>query len=257
MKRYYKLLAAITMLSVVMFFTPLSAQAAVNFVQNVGKAPGTVTSTTLAFTSNNTAGNFIAVGVWLDASGRTVTVTDSVGNTYALAKRQANTTNVFETFILYAMNIGGGANTLTISIDGAAAVMRVIQYEFSGVALTNALDQTAGAEGTGTAVDSGSVVTGENNELIFVVGGSFTNVAWTAGTNYLNLLQIAAGAGKVAGEWQNLATAGSISGTFTLGASASWTGAIATFKSSSTATHAKVTILGGKTTITGGKVIIN
>ena len=58
---------------------------AIALVQHAGKDAGTTTSSTLAFASNNTAGNWIGVAIRAAKTGQVFTVTDTRGNTYRKA----------------------------------------------------------------------------------------------------------------------------------------------------------------------------
>src|SRR5215470_2690001 len=82
------------------------AQAAgITLVQHVGKDAGTTTTSTLAFASANTAGNFIAVAIRGGLSSSQVfTVTDSNGNTYKQAAQIGSSGSAVTTAIYYAEN---------------------------------------------------------------------------------------------------------------------------------------------------------
>ena len=94
------------------------AQAAgITLVQHVGKDAGTTTTSTLAFASANTAGNFIAVVIRGGLSSSQVfTITDSNGNTYKQAAQIGSSGSAVTSAIYYAENIKGGANTMTASM---------------------------------------------------------------------------------------------------------------------------------------------
>ncbi|HKD50949.1 MAG TPA: hypothetical protein VKB90_09135, partial [Candidatus Acidoferrum sp.] len=79
------------------------AQAAgITLVQHVGKDAGTTTTSTLAFASPNTAGNFIAVVIRGGLSSSQVfTVTDSNGNTYKQAAQIGSSGSAVTTAIYY------------------------------------------------------------------------------------------------------------------------------------------------------------
>jgi len=62
-------------------FTVPSAPTPIVLAQHVSKDAGTATSSTLAFNSNNVAGNWIAVAVRAGATNENFTVTDSSGAT--------------------------------------------------------------------------------------------------------------------------------------------------------------------------------
>ena len=111
-------------------------------VQRANKDAGTATSATLAFSSNNTAGNWIGVCIRAGHSGQVFTVTDSRGNTYRRAAQYdvtVDTPNGHTLGIFYAENIAGGVNTITVS-DTISGTMRIAIVEYSGVAATNSAD---------------------------------------------------------------------------------------------------------------------
>src|SRR5436309_2089955 len=117
------------------------AQAAgITLVQHIGKDAGTTTTSTLAFASPNTAGNFIAVVIRGGLSSSQVfTVTDSNGNTYKQAAQIGSSGSAVTNAIYYAENIKGGANTITASMT-VSGPLRFAILEYSGVATSNSLD---------------------------------------------------------------------------------------------------------------------
>jgi RHS repeat-associated protein len=133
---------------------PTVGQASVTLVQHASKDVGATTSSSLAFNSNNTAGNWIAVCVRAGLSGETITVSDSNSNTYHMAKQLNETGNGNTLAIFYAENIIGGANIVTVSITTSATI-RFAVLEYSGVATSSSLDVTAGATGSSASPSSG------------------------------------------------------------------------------------------------------
>jgi len=93
----------------------VSAATAITLVQHQSKDGGTTTSSSLAFTTSNRAGNFIAVVLRVFGTGQTLTVADTRGNTYRQAA-QFNGGTDHAGAIYYAENIGSGANTVTVSV---------------------------------------------------------------------------------------------------------------------------------------------
>jgi hypothetical protein len=79
--------------------------------------------------------------------------------------------------IYYAKNIVGGANTVTVTFNKAAAVVDVRALEYGGLDTVSPLDLTAGAAGTGTNGNSGAATIHSANELI--VGAGMTAGAFT------------------------------------------------------------------------------
>src|SRR5262245_28757887 len=92
-----------------------NARAAITLVQHAGKDAGTTTSSPLAVTANNTAGNFIAVAVRAGQVGQSVTVADTRGNTYRRAIQANAGLDGVTLALYYAEGIAGGANTVTVS----------------------------------------------------------------------------------------------------------------------------------------------
>lgn len=164
------------------------------YVQSAQNDAGSVTSATKAFTSNNVAGNLIIVAVRVGATGRTVTITDS-RNTYQPKDiSQVQTTDGHEIFIFHAENIGAGANTVQVAISGGAATVRFAIHEYSGLALSGALDRVNGGQADGaTSISSGNVTTTVANELLFGFSGDSTSTTtYTAGASYVLREQIPA-----------------------------------------------------------------
>src|ERR1700704_1210418 len=152
-----------TLVSLLLFFGcfPSGAHAqgsTIALVQHTNKDAGTATTATMAFSSNNTAGNWIGVIVRAGRSGENFTVTDSRGNAYRRVVQFNVTVDVPNGHTLgmfYAENIAGGANAITVS-DTASATMRLAIVEYSGVATSNSLDVVAMAQGNGASPNSGN-----------------------------------------------------------------------------------------------------
>lgn len=120
----------------------------------------TATGETAEFGSPNTAGNFL---VCVARSPSTGTVSDSIGNSWVKAGGINN--GSFGMFIWYALNCKGGANTILQS-GGSGAFCAA---EYSGIALTSALDKTNAATGSGNPYAAGSVTPTQASELL--IGG--------------------------------------------------------------------------------------
>ncbi|HVQ34882.1 MAG TPA: hypothetical protein VMT33_02640, partial [Candidatus Bathyarchaeia archaeon] len=109
-----------------------SARAAVTLVQHAGKDAGTTTSSTLAFPSSNTAGNFIAVAVRAGTLNQLVTVTDTRGNTYRRALQANAPLDGVTLALYYAEAIAGGANTVTVADTLSGGTLRFAIFEYAG-----------------------------------------------------------------------------------------------------------------------------
>src|SRR6266849_996985 len=185
-----KYITALLSLSLFVACFPSSARAQTStivLVQRANKDAGTAASATLAFNSNNTAGNWIGVCVRAGYSGQIFTVTDSRGNTYRRAAQYnvtVDTPNGHTLGILYAENIAGGANTVTVS-DTISGTMRFAILEYSGVALANSLDAVVTKQGTSISPTSGTLITSGSGDLL-LAGISTANAAtFTPGSGYL------------------------------------------------------------------------
>lgn len=200
-------------------------------VQSANKLINT-SSGTVAFSSNNTAGNLIVV-VLRAAGGATSVPSDTNLNTYQIAYpnllQGSNRLSVY-----YAQNIAAGANTVSVAATGASAI-RVAIFEYSGIAASNALDQATGTTGTGTSPASPSVTTVSSPELAIgaLDTSSAVSIAAAAGSGYaLEQCNSSCTSGTLGTEDQILPLEQSIAATWSVGTSTSWASIIATFRGS-------------------------
>ena len=140
----------------------------ISFVQVKAATPQTASSSVaLTYTAAQTAGNLnIVVVGWNDTTSTVSGVTDSKGNTYALAIGPTSGTGLRQS-IYYAKNIASGSNTVTVTFNQAAAFVDIRILEYSGLDTASPLDKTAGAAGAGTTASSGAATTTSATELIF------------------------------------------------------------------------------------------
>ncbi len=220
----------------------------ISFVQVNAAAPQTASaSVSVIYPAAQTAGdlNIVAVG-WNDTTSTVSSVTDSRGNTYALAIGPTTGTGLRQS-IYYAKNIAAGSNTVTVAFSKAAAFVDVRVLEYSGLDTLNPLDTTAGAVGSGTAASSGAATTTSANELIFGAGmtvGRFTG----AGAGFTS--RIITNPDADIAEDQTVSATGSYSATAPNSAS-SWVMQMATFVLASAPTPT-VTGIGPSTGPTSG-----
>lgn len=144
--------------------------------QNTGTNSAGVPTSLL---SGVASGNFL-IAVCANSSGSTnaFTVTDSLGNTWALATSgfltgAANT----RIEIWYSMNVAAGATTITATSLGTSS--GIVVQEYSGVVTSSALDVAAGG-GNATATTFGSTgqATIDANDLL-IVGINYNTVSGT------------------------------------------------------------------------------
>ena len=139
-------------------------------------------SVAASFVAAQTAGNLNVVVVGWGNTAAINSVSDSRGNTYALAVGPTSGSGLRQS-LYYAKNIAAGSNTVTVTFSPAAAYPDVRILEYSGLDTSSPLDKTAGAAGTGTTANSGSATTTVANELIFGAGTSGTRFN-AAGVGY-------------------------------------------------------------------------
>ncbi len=166
--RFIISLAAIPLL-VAGFILPVGALTP-TFKQAKGNEVSSGSVDNAAFASANTAGNLIVVYVIWNNTG-TVSLSDTLGNTYAAATARTTWNASWSAQTFYAKNIAGGSNTVKATFATAINSFAIVQaHEYTGLDKANPLDGTSGASGTGTALNSGSLTTAATGDLLF--GGS-------------------------------------------------------------------------------------
>ena len=137
---------------------------AIAFLQVAAAVPKAAQTVALAYPLTQTAGNLnIVVVGWNDTTSSVQSVTDSLGNVYALAAGPITGTDERQA-IYYAPGIKGGSNQVTVTFNQSAAYPDIRVLEYSGV---GAPDKSIGASGNSSTSSSGSVTTTAANELIF------------------------------------------------------------------------------------------
>ena len=139
----------------------------------------------LAFKSNNTAGNLIVVYlVWTNTGS--VSVEDNRRNKYTSVGERATWGSNRSSQVFFASNIAAGSNTVqakfttAIKSPGWAAVYI---HEYSGIDKVNPLDVHNVNTGMTSAMSSGSATTTNANDLIFGAGASSGKVS-QGGTDF-------------------------------------------------------------------------
>jgi hypothetical protein len=215
-------------------FTVTAGSGGIKLVQHAGKDAGIVNTSTLAFPTNNNAGNFIAVIIRAGKSGQVLNVSDSHSNAYKQAVLFNMTVDGETDAIYYAENIAGGANTVTVSDNISAGTLRFSIMEYSGVALSSSLDNAAAAEGTGTSPSTANAPTSWGGDFLLGLITTANAATYTAGSGYkIEDFVPAEPNSKLIGEDQIQAAAGNASANATIGASDSWGAVFAAFKSAS------------------------
>jgi len=203
----------------------------IGLVQSAAVQGSSVPSLSQAFPANNTAGNLIVVFVRASTTSQTVTVTDTAGNTYAVAVSQSQTTDGHQIRIFYATSAVSSPNTVTATFSATNNHPWLAVFEVAGV---SGLDQTAHAQGSGTSPNTGlTATTTSSNELVFAGLGEVNNstATATAGAGFQILLQDAPpNTSRAATEGQIVSVSGQYAGTFSLSASTNWSAVVAIFK---------------------------
>ena len=141
------------------------------FVQvNFATPQAPQTTVAVTYTQAQTAGdlNVVVVG-WNDSVAKINSVTDSKGNAYSLAVGPTVQSGTATQAIYYAKNIAAAAansNTVTVTFNTGAAFPDIRVAEYSGIDTTTPVDVVAAAQGNGTPSNSGSVTTGNANDLL-------------------------------------------------------------------------------------------
>lgn len=136
-----------------------STGAGINFIQaNASEPLSPTASSQVSFNLPQTAGDLnVVVAGWGDTSSSVTSVSDSAGNTYAVAAAPVQGTSLSQV-IYYAKNINAAANnTVTIAFNQTPASPDFRIVEYSGLDTVNPLDAGGGAAGTGTDLDSGAI----------------------------------------------------------------------------------------------------
>ena len=158
------------------FTLTIAAAALLGFVQVNNAVPQTPqTRVTVTYLQAQMAGdlNVVVVG-WNDATAQISSVTDTKGNIYAVAVGPTVQTGTATQAIYYAKNIAVAAansNTVTITFNTTANNPDVRIAEYSGIDPLNPVDVVTAGQGSGTSSSSGSVTTGNPNDLL--VGANF------------------------------------------------------------------------------------
>jgi hypothetical protein len=142
----------------------LLAASTITYVQGNYSTPQTPQSTvTVSFTKAQAAGdlNVVVVG-WNDTIAAVSTVTDTSGNSYALAVGPTAFSGYLTQSIYYAKNIvaaAAGANVVTVTFSTAAAYPDIRILEYSGASPNNPIDVTAAGSGSSSTTSSRSATT--------------------------------------------------------------------------------------------------
>ncbi len=211
---------------------PLFAPQAVASIAYVQSASGSTSGSSLnvAYTTNVQAGDLL-VGQFR-ANG-TTSVSDSVNGSWTEAVQ--TTSEGVTHSIWYRQNASAGKTTVTVSGETSGS-LRAVLGEYSGAAMSGALDQTSCNQGTSTSVTTGAIASVGSGELLFAGVGAFEHpITVTAGSSNgvaATLRTQFSGTNGTSAEEDVLSTAsGTQNATFTLSEStpAGWAACAAAF----------------------------
>lgn len=203
---------------------------AIAYVQGTSVLDTSSASVALAYTSNVTANGLLVLGARLSDIGRTITVTDSQGNTWAEVVAGGKPDGNGSMLYMYWAKAGSsGANTVTFAYSGAVDFLRVAIHEVSGMT-TPALDQTANASGSSAAPASGNVTTTHADEFLFACSCYSGICTVTPGSGWTQKQVVSSGANARYSDEIRIETGtGTLNGNFSIDTSRIWAAIIATF----------------------------
>ncbi len=168
-------------------FTYALGSGPINYIQSATTATGSaLTTVPVTMSKVQTAGNLNVVIIgWNDTTTTVSSVTDTEGNTYAIAAPLVTGTGLSQ-IIYYAKNIVGEAsnpNEVTVTFSGAAPAPDVRVLEYKGLDIASPLDTAHGAFGTSNLADSGACTTTSATELV-VAGATVASSVSAPGTGF-------------------------------------------------------------------------
>ena len=203
--------------------TPVVASTIQLLQTNVNGNEATASKISTAFTTSNTAGNFLIVSGTIARPSGSLSVSDTLGNTYLpVSSPVTDSAQNVTSYLWYVPSCKGGANTVTLT-PAVAGALEIHVSEWSGISATNPVDTFASAVGTGTTASSGPATTTVNGELIY--GYTFLLNTAAAGTGFTGMTLV----NGDLDEYQIQPTAGSVPATFTQ-TNGTWFARVATFR---------------------------
>ncbi len=126
---------------------------------------GSSTTLTSTYDSSVSAGNLLVIAFSYGSTSATPTVSDSLGTSYKLAVGPTDNGALgFRNYIYYGVPGSGGSNTVTVTASTSVPFRRILIHEYANA---DTLDVTSAATGNGGLIDSGSVTTTYDIELLF------------------------------------------------------------------------------------------
>lgn len=216
---------------------PSAGWGAFAFVQSTATTAASFDSTTLAYTSNVTAGDLVGTcgALWNGNNLTSIAMSDTVGTSYTVILGTIVTGGVpIKTYIAYGIAAGSGANTVTINPNGTGWYGSHAVFEFSGVN-SSPLDIDGGTSSGTSTTPSDAFTTSDAN----TVG---VGVVTHGNSGTISITEDSGGGWSLLGEVENYAnapmsctyqiysSAGAKSAGWTLGSSQAWVAQTAAFK---------------------------
>lgn len=162
--------------------------------QSTNVNAGIVASTNLPFVNPVLGNSALYCVVHNGGATPPSSVTDSLGQIYALDAVQAQGTGNFVLSIWSTTNSNAGVITLTVTLN-SPQTLRVAILEYGGMALTGLADGSTGSQINGvTTVASGNFATTQNDELLLCVFGNASGATMLADVNFTQQEVVSAGA---------------------------------------------------------------
>jgi hypothetical protein len=196
----------------------------------------TGTPATCAYGVNASVGDLLIFCVRFNGTTPgTITVNDTLGNTYSLVPGWPITlVSLGWMYMYYAISGSAGACTASFAYTGTTEECDMVTAIYTGMSATP-FDKTANAVGTGTSTDSGATATTSNaNEVLIGLATDSNGLCtFTAGTNLAYTLRIQQNT-VFSLEDVNVASTGQYHATGTMSPSTTWQQAIVTFMAAAT-----------------------
>jgi hypothetical protein len=191
--------------------------------KNVNGNESTASNISATFTAPNTAGDFVLVSGTIARPAGTLSISDTLGNTYIPVTTPVTDTNQDVTsYLWYVPSCKGGTNSVNLTPTVAGA-LEIHISELSGISSTYPVDSFASATGTGTSASSGAVATTAAGELIY--GYTFLLNTAAAGAGFTGLTLV----NGDLDEYEIQSAAGSAAATYTQ-TSGTWFARVATLR---------------------------
>jgi hypothetical protein len=206
---------------------------------------GSPNSYTLRLPNGTQRGNCIIVGLQF-ARGygvSSIAVTDDLNDPYTVVLPQPGNNDGFQVLnAAYALNVAAGARVITITlIGGMPTHVAAAAFEYSNIAISNALDASTTNSGSGSSITAGNLSTTADNDLLWQYSiqdtSSSTVTSWTAGPSPWTL-RTADDLDSQAVQDQLQSSAGASNPTISMSPSATWNTVAIALKSASAGSSA-------------------